>query len=102
MGETPERMTGFSVICNEFPSLLSSLRSLPAAAGCFAALYPFGANCLPGKFAQRAQISTDRGTDEDKASIARALSASILPICGNILPPLNKAKGPKQAGFSPN
>jgi hypothetical protein len=56
MGETPERMTGFSVIYNEFPSLLSSLLR------CFAALYPFGTNCLTGKFAQRAQISTDCGT----------------------------------------
>jgi hypothetical protein len=48
MGQTPRRMTGFSIICNKFPSLLSSLLR------CFAALYPFGANCLTGKFAQRA------------------------------------------------
>jgi hypothetical protein len=58
MGETPEGMSGFSVICNEFPSLLSSLLRF------FAALYPFGANRLPGKFAQRAQISTDCGTEK--------------------------------------
>jgi hypothetical protein len=60
MGQTPRRMTGFSIICNKFPSLLSSLLR------CFAALYLLGAHCLEEKFARLPSILTDCGTDEDK------------------------------------
>jgi hypothetical protein len=72
-------MTGFSIICNKFPSLLSSLLRF------FAALYPFGAHCLEEKFAQLASISTDCGTErrsnrEQPENIPRG--TGILPVLG--------------------